>query len=342
MAILSHAEYLHRWTAPAPNGFGQTICPPCYHEYLQREVYFNDYLDLFRNVITFNRIPHLDRFYVPITGCQILGVLDIPEHELYTINIDGIVYLLVDYDYPWTLEELKKKRCIKYVLIAEACPKSGANFIYNINEILSQGYLKESYNAQYDTFGPEIQWSTLRNIDDKKNKLLDLATRGVLLVDLFPFAIKFTTTLRKKLNRFGVTDYFFNGLENTFSVISRLNNLIQANIFCNDFNKRINSVFIAPTTISYKLASSVNNYKLTTLFFKLGMNEQFFNPPHNLLKPNDHFYCEILAGTRLNGIELPANRENNLYSIMVPRYSCTAYCGSGTVPHSLFITNALL
>lgn len=49
MAILSHVDYVYRWTAPAPVGFGQIGCPPCYHEYLQREVYKQDYLDLFIN-----------------------------------------------------------------------------------------------------------------------------------------------------------------------------------------------------------------------------------------------------------------------------------------------------
>lgn len=90
MSILSHADYLHLWTEQAPNRFGQIIDPPCYHEYLQREVYKQDYLDLFFGKKTFERNEINKKYYVKIPN------LEIPEHDIYTINIDGILYLLVE------------------------------------------------------------------------------------------------------------------------------------------------------------------------------------------------------------------------------------------------------
>jgi hypothetical protein len=201
MSILSHADYLYRWTAPAPVGFGQTICPPCYHEYLQREIYFNDYLDLFRNLRTFVRRFHDGRFYVAITGCPILGILGIPKHDIYTINIDGVVYLLVDYDYPWTTTELKKKRCIKYLMIGECAaplkpvipvnrkctiPNGDINntFFYNILHLKSTPYL----NAPRLAFGcPDYRPCP----ENKVETLLCLANKGVLLIDIFPYAINY-------------------------------------------------------------------------------------------------------------------------------------------------------
>jgi hypothetical protein len=201
MAILSHADYLHRWTAPAPNGFGQTICPPCYHEYLQREIYFNDYLDLFRNVKTFVRRLYDGRFYVAITGCPILGILGIPEHDIFTINIDGILYLLVDYGYPWPEEELMKKRCIKYVMIGECAAPLKPVIPVNNNCIIPGGDLNNTFfynilhlmNTPYMN-APRLAFNCPDYMPCPENKietLLCLASKGVLLIDLFPFAIDY-------------------------------------------------------------------------------------------------------------------------------------------------------
>jgi len=244
MSILSHAEYLNHWTAPAPNGFGQTICPPCYHEYLQREIYFNDYLDLFRNEKTFEREDfegYEDKFYVKITNCPILGVLDIPKHELYTINIDGIEYLLVDYDYPWTDEELDEKRYIKYILIGEAAPQQNVisinecggdnnnTYFYNITHVgtivMKNG--REYRNPTPWLNAPRLNWNCppFQNCpNDKAKTLLCLATKGVLLIDLFPFAISYTK-LRGVLNINGVTNFYWYEPINFYSLSNRINDI---------------------------------------------------------------------------------------------------------------------
>lgn len=339
MSILSHAEYLNRWTAPAPNGFGQTICPPCYHEYLQREVYFNDYLDLFRNVITFNRIPHLDRFYVPITGCPILGVLDIPEHELYTINIDGIVYLLVDYDYPWSLTELKKKRCIKYVMFGECArplnptilvngdcniPNGDNNntYFYNILHLSNTPYL----NAPRSAFGcPNYRPCP----ENKIETLLCLASKGVLLLDIFPFAKKYNTTFRNYLNDNGITEYFFNELITLISIFRR-------KYKC---DKEVLACFVAPPIISHFLANIINSTIVSRpVSFRLGTNT--FNPPH--FHHDDLFFNDILIGTELNGCHGPVTiPSGGRFTFLVPIYCCSTYDGSKQGPHYLFIQNAL-
>lgn len=339
MAILSHAEYLHRWTAPAPNGFGQTISPPCYHEYLQREVYFNDYLDLFRNVRTFNRIPHLGRFYVAITGCPILGILGIPEHELYTINIDGIEYLLVDYDYPWTTTELKKKRCIKYLMIGECAaplkpvipvnkkctiPNGDINntFFYNILHLKSTPYL----NAPRLAFGcPDYKPCP----ENKVETLLCLANKGVLLVDLFPFARVYDSDFRNYLNDNDITENFFNKLMESISIF-------RLKYKC---DKDVLACFVAPPSISHFLANIVNiNLVLRPVNFRLGTNT--FNPPH--FGHDNLFFNNILIGTGINGCHGPVTiPTGGRFTFLIPIYCCSTYDGSKQGPHYLFIQNAL-
>jgi hypothetical protein len=202
MAILSHADYNFRWTAPSTVGFGQTVCPPCYLEYLQREIYKQDYLDLFLNVKTFYRTLIGDKYYVKITGCPILGGLGIPNHEIYTI-FNGIdLCILVDYEYPWSEEELKKERCIKYVMIGEAAPQQNPkivgygmadnenSFFYNKLHLKNTNYFTEPCIVFDAGIAP------LATVLNKRNSLLEFANKGVILFDIYPFAISYSTPFR--------------------------------------------------------------------------------------------------------------------------------------------------
>lgn len=340
MAILSYADYNDCWTLPAPRGFGQIGCPPCYHEYLQREIYKQDYLDLFINVKTFERKDDIiaGRFYVKITGNSNLEGLAVPEHDLYTTNENGTSYLLVDYDYPWTIDELKKKRSIKYVMIGEAAPANMAYFFYYILELQEEktliknekgkivkdykGYVTAPYIA---FFGGEVE-----SCNDKRKKqiLLDFADKGVILLDIFPFAINYDP-IRNDLKHKGIDKSYFNKLMDLFK--TKYN-----------FNDDVKGVFVAPPTISHNLAKEFNGGRLVTpISLRLGINS--FNPAHTAKTKNDFFFNEVLSTSTLNGIvaNLPVNKKKPHITIQVPLYVCCAYSGAMTVPHYLFIKNAL-
>ena len=360
MAILTPLQYDALWHHN-PIGMGSFAIItgahlPCYHAYLQREIYFQDYLDLYIGVPTFNRVAIGGLFYVQITGNPILGGLGIPPHPALILAHGGNEYLLVDYDYPWMAELANaNNRCIKYTLIAEACPNEGINYFYNLNAIVGQGYLNAAYNATYNGLGPAIPWAPLHNPADKLNKLLDLASRGVLLVDIFPFAIHYNINvhyphlghmlpLRDVLNNTGITNSFLNNAANMYSVTNRVTEIIVEGLTCVDFMNGTNSVLIAPTKISYHLAHQINTIPLVTapLIFTIGENSLRLMPPHIILElPHNYFYHLIPAGTTFGGFPLPL-KGGGLHTIKVPRYICCAYSGAGTVPHALFITNALL
>ena len=288
MAILSHADYNFRWTSPAPVGFNQTICPPCYHEYIQREVYKQDYLDLFINIKTFERNLIDARYYVKVTGCPILGVLGIPSHDLYTIMLDGALYLLLDYDYPWTGtwtdKESKKKLCIKYVMIGEASPQptpkivgygvedKNNSFYYNILHIKGTGYFAEPLKA----FGIIRQ---IKNKVHKKAALIDLADKSNILLDIFPFAIDYEP-IRDYLNNTGVTEFYFKEL---MTVI----NLFKTKYKCKE---DVKGVFVAPPTISHYLAKLFNGLT-TPITVREGINT--FSPPHLIKTSNNFFFNKI-------------------------------------------------
>jgi hypothetical protein len=324
MAILSHADYNFRWTSPAPVGFNQTTCPPCYHEYIQREVYKQDYLDLFINIKTFERNLIDARYYVKVTGCPILGVLGIPNNDLYTIMLDGALYLLVDYDYPWTDEELKKKRCIKYIMIGEAAPQQNPKIVgygvsdkknsyyYNILHIKSTGYL----TAPLEAFA-------IINTQ-KKVDLLKLANASSILLDIFPFALNYKS-LRDHLNISGVSEYYFQELMDSI-------NHFKTKYNCNE---EVKGVFVAPPTISHWLANIVDGGLTVPIIFRLGNNT--FIIPHFAHSPL--FYQHIPAGTQLVGIGPLIYLLTGLTK--TPILASCAYGTTGLVPHYIYIKSAL-
>ena len=337
MAILSHTEYNNHWE----KDFGQNGFLPSYHEYLQREIYKQDYLDLFIiNVKTFDRTLIDDKYYVKITGCPILGGLGIPNNGIYTI-LHGIdLFILVDYHYPWTIAELEKERCIKYVMIGEAAPSDMAYFFYYILELQNEktlnknekdkivkdykGYVTAPYIA---FFGGEVESC---NDKGKKQILLDFADKGVILLDIFPFAFTYDSKIRYSLNNKGKTINYFK-------------KLIKENF---NGKKDVKGVFIAPPIISHFLAIEVNNGLKTPISFRKEINT--FNPPHITTTSNDtlkdFFFHKIPCSTKVIGKkeDLPQNTKNPLITIQVPKFICCGYSGAMTVPHPLFITNALL
>jgi len=149
-----------------------TQAMPPYKEYVIRENMVEDYLDIFRGESTRKErssIEGIDWYY---------------PHPFF--NEDGT-------------PKLEKKPCIKYIMIAEAPPPlrtsrptaakclipggdTGNTYFYNILHIGNTPYL----NAPMIAFGsPDYKPCP----ENKINTLLDLASKGVFLIDFYPFPI---------------------------------------------------------------------------------------------------------------------------------------------------------
>ncbi len=173
------------------------IVPPNYHEYVLREVQFQDYLNLFNSdpLLTYQRV--VNPTY--------------PEHgPVYLLRNEE--YYLVG-NYPWPGMEGSIKAPIKYILIAESSRESAAaTYVYNSNHTKFTHY----FSAIVSAFGI--------GGDNKNDRLYQMACKGILLIDIFPFSIDYSR-LRKILNNKGVTKYFWDSKTNPYSINNRLNEI---------------------------------------------------------------------------------------------------------------------
>jgi hypothetical protein len=264
--MLPYIDYQNKWTNPAPAGFGRMLMDmPSYHDYLIREIYQQDYLDLYLGAMTFNRTIVGGIYYVQITGNPILSVLGIPLDPLFTLTMGGNDYIKVDYDYPWTIAQLNQKRCIKYIMIGEAAPQvfPRSALSYNINDaensyffnILHTNPSSSWLSASIAAFTPSPNGSVLAG-PSKLQKLLYLADNGYILIDLFPFAFSYTTPFRTFLNTSGVSSHFF-----VNEVITKINKLNQIGLFCiterNENTTQAIMAFSGPPKIHHFLANEI-------------------------------------------------------------------------------------
>lgn len=210
--MLTLKEYKTLWTSPIPHGFDKNIADiPPYCEYLQREVYQQDYLDLFTGKCTYERIKDKSgKWYVVVD--QMLFMLETIDEAIgcndLLIRVEKEWWLLVDYDFPYK-DEIKnsKEREIKYILIGEAANKPNPKkiaygvfdeentYFYNILHIKSTAYFKAPCKAFKIDIGI------------KSENLITLADEGVLLLDLFPFAISYSDALRERLRYLALTRF---------------------------------------------------------------------------------------------------------------------------------------
>jgi len=322
--MLTFADYSAFWTNPMPHGFGMPAhLLPCYYQYLQREVYFNDYLDLFRKQkrISFPRVPVKGKLYIypgfPIVHCP-----------PYTIQHEGKVLLAVA-KYPY--ENQVDAECIEYILIGEAAPPDIINYFYNVNGTKATPY----FSAPCKAFG--VVGKT------KKEKLIGLAKKGVLLIDLYPFPINYGQKIRGKTIRdtlidANVPECFWEDRHNPNSLHTR-NATIRESLFCKEVNKP-NAVIVAPTNLSHHLGQKLNSITpISHLGLNFRLNENTFLPPH--IHSTAAFFIHIPPHTHLVSLS-PLIPDYPLLSLSrVPYYCCCAYSGSNIGPHELFIRNGL-
>lgn len=177
---------------------------PSYADFLQAEGMVQDYLDIFRGINTRNHRGNQDNY---------------------------------DYPHPYFDEDNNPLEqtppCIKYILVAEARPFNTETYFYNIDHNNPTNYFSATRNA-FDCQGPP----------NKAQTLLCLASKGVLLLDLFCFALPYTTNIRHNLNHNGATRSFWDDTKNPYSIHNRIHSI--QDLLCNDWDLAL----VAPCVIS--------------------------------------------------------------------------------------------
>jgi hypothetical protein len=222
--MLTRKEFENQWNRDfaglAPLA-GEQI--PSYDQFRISERMLEDYLDIFRG---FNSRE---------------GGMEMPyPHPFFDENGNPL---------------LKEKPCIKYILVGEArpplktpilnkCGGDGNNtYFYDISHVRPTSWLS----------APRLNWGCPPYApcpNNKVNTLLCLASNGVLLLDLFPYAISYGP-VRSLLNGGGVTKSYWDDLGNPYSLSNRIT-AIQG-LFCNDWDLSL----VAPCIISGFIINSV-------------------------------------------------------------------------------------
>jgi hypothetical protein len=323
--MLTHAKYHSLWVDPAPHGFNQVTPVPNYHEYVLRSIYLQDYIDLFTKVQTFVRVNIGGEWYIQISSSQVLSNLAIPTSEQYTIRIEGVDYLRVAYDFPWTPEELNSDRRIKYIMVGEAArPSAAQTYFYNITETNNTHWL----NAPIDAFQTLGAVTALAASSAKKEKLLFLANNGYILLDLFPFSLDDYAPLRGYLNLAGISVNFFK------NHINRMLRNFESNGLLSD---KVMLAFSGPGIIHHFLADEISIGNLFIMPNKIICRayENHFDSYSSAILISPTTMIQWPKRQLLNGI-YPAGTLSQ-----VPFYRCCCYyVGGNYAPHTQLIQNA--
>jgi hypothetical protein len=211
---------------------------PDYNDHRISERMLEDYLDIFRGYNTRegeNIMPYPHPFF-DATGNSLLGFTP----------------------------------CIKYILIGEArppqidpefndCGGDMANtYFYNklhIGRIVTQN--ERQYNMPTPWLNePRLKWGCPPFQPCPNNKvqtLLCLASNGVLLLDIFPFAIPYGP-IRPLLNAGGITRFYWDNPTNPYSLSNRINE--NCDLLCDDWDLSL----IAPCIISRHIIDPINAF----------------------------------------------------------------------------------
>lgn len=175
---------------------------------------------------------------------------------------------------------------IKYILVAEAAPfhdksktEVGAYF-YNYSNVA--GLATPYFKATCKAFGVENE--NPLTPERALKALQELAKKGVILLDLFPFAIPLDSTLRKKIAGLGILKHFWD--EDDYSIKTQIKDL------CSNHNislhKQWDLCLIAPPLISCHLVGAYNALNVSPFTNGLHNNTSFKAILRNDLRGCDH------------------------------------------------------
>jgi hypothetical protein len=303
--MLNIEQYTTLWTnAMNEGGFEQPLdpchCLPCYQDYVIRENQLQDYLDIFRRRNT--RTEREENNTAPIGGWY--------------------------YEHPFENYLRGELRPISKIMIAEAAPPLSPIVLTGINDRNNSYFYDITHTGTTGYFTEPCQAFDIRN-GNKNLNLYNLALNGVLLLDLFPFAVSYSTKFRRRLVANNVHAFFWQGapesIENRITAL-RDEDLLSAN------ENEPKLALLAPHTISNAIALRINDpiAPLPTFetFPRMGAN--VLDPPGDV---NGGFINLGATPSILNGV-YPTDGLRK-----VPYYACTCYSGAG-FPHRLLIQSA--
>jgi hypothetical protein len=224
--------------------------------------------------------------------------------------------------HPYLKDLGTKKREIKYVLIAEA--PTSTTYFYNPTHSYS-AYFWEPYTALID------EWQERDLTLSKLDLLIKFADKGVLLLDLFPYAIDYNPIRDSIIQNRLHLNYWESDIEiNPYSARHRILGISKL------MARKVKACLIAPPKISHHLAYAINSFSANNgLVFQNG-----YTMSNGVLKSDGRYFCKERLGAITTINNLIPNDGTNL-TLSTPFYACCAYSGSGTVPHHFFIKNAL-
>jgi len=238
--ILTREGYNQLWHNYFENNIhGIGAYPPSYEEYKVRENMVEDYLDIFRG---WNTRGTGERAFEPSIWYY--------PHPFFNENNEP---------------KLKENPCIKYILIGEAAPK--LKDVINIanNCLIPNGDKNNAYFYNILHLNPNNPYlNAPRNAfecpaflpcpENKIQTLLSLASKGVFLLDLFPFAIDYSE-IRNTLNNERISIAFWQ--LNFYSIHARIDEI--RGLLNQDYQTNIKLCFLAPPSISDFIALNLVN-----------------------------------------------------------------------------------
>lgn len=168
---------------------------------------------------------------------------------------------------------------VKYILVAEAPPYNGAYFYDFTNE---SGLRNSKYfSAPCKAFDGKN--NTPLTPEKAQKALHELAQKGIILLDLFPFSLVMDSHLRKKIAGRGILKHFWN--EDDYSIKTQIKDL------CTNFNislhKEWDLCLIAPPLLSCHLVGAYDALDLNPL-----TNGRHSNTSFKALQPNNLRGCD--------------------------------------------------
>jgi len=367
--MLTQPDYQNLWTGALAQPLFNL---PCYYQYLQREVYFQDYLDLFGTVAgpTFPRFalagpavgqdaPLLpvgqDAPLLPVgQDAPLLPIhpneyfVALPVHiglppdpaGIFTVIVNGIVYLKVEYNFPF-YGFLNQGRTIQRVLIGEAAPAPGATRVNAIGQQLDNTYF---YNILH--IGPTPYFSQPLAAfgiprTNKTDELVALANHGFILPDLLPFAVTYPTPLRRRLKYFPFWDLLCDKICG-FSAAGKLHP---------DGPDGVNFGFAGPPALHHRIVADLIAGVIALpacpghpIPFAANLHLNELHTVAGVAIPHHHVghYLTNWRGLvdpayHVNGNAAWVISPNAINQINLPIYACECWDAAFTGPNSLFI-----
>jgi hypothetical protein len=251
---------------------------PSYDEFKISERMLEDYLDIFRGTNTRE------------------GELTMPySHPFFDENGNPL---------------LTEKPCIRYILVAEARPKPNIPLFNACIPIAGDENNSYFYDIRHVNLtpwlnAPRLNWGCPTYTPCPANKvqtLLCLASNGVLLLDIFPFAIPYGP-IRQLLNGGGITRNYWDNPANIYSLSNRIT-AIQGQL-CKDWDLSL----VAPCIISGHIINPINAFPPITAI-PIGLH-----PAHFRTLIPDATRCPLGADWRKVAVSSAGAPTQNLINI---------------------------